>query len=177
MDLHEGQPAIHLYIIEIVRSVICCFRLCMQINLPPFISSSLPTLLGFPFPLNSYSSLPEEEESPLPCQETPARDASPDIPEPVLPLITSTPIASDSLEEVQLYVAMKLQRNHCWNDGTLLLSLCYAQEEIATRGGCAHRLCSHSCDRRAKLDQLTALIFEALTVYHADFRALTVDFA
>jgi len=65
-----------------------------------FLSSQSPS--NFSFLLHPSFSLPEEEESPLPSRETPAKDAGPDIPEPVLPLITSTPIASDGLEEVWL---------------------------------------------------------------------------
>ena len=177
MDLHEGQPAIHLYIIEIVCSVMCCFRLCMQINL---LLSSLPP--SPPFSASHFCStlLPHSQKrkrvpSPVrrPLQGMPAPTSLnrcfPSSPAPPLPQI--------AWKRYNCICAMKLQCNHCWNDGTLVLSLCYTQEEITTRGGRAHRLCSHSCDRRANLDPLTALIFEALTVDHADFRALTVDFA
>ena len=55
-----------------------------------------------PLPSLSISLLlqPEDEESPLPHRDASENTPAPETLEPALPLVTSTPIASDGLEEV-----------------------------------------------------------------------------
>ena len=62
---------------------------------PPSPSLSLPS--SFPLHLQ-----PEDEETPLPHRDHASENTpAPEILEPALPLVTSTPIASDGLEEVE----------------------------------------------------------------------------